>query len=74
MTLRLTLGPLTLPLLLITNNVAAQRRPAAHEPDGEKAKARKELERKAPALLEETLQGVQLLNLAENRAAIHIEH
>jgi hypothetical protein len=73
MTLRLTLRPLTLSLLLITNNVAAQLPQPARESDEEKAKARKELERKALALLEETLQDVTLLKLAENRAAVRVQ-
>lgn len=73
MTLRLTLRSLTLSLLLITNNFAAQLPQPAQESDEEKAKARKELERKALVLLEETLQGVQLLKLAENRAAIRVQ-
>ncbi|HEY0170248.1 MAG TPA: hypothetical protein VGB98_04280 [Pyrinomonadaceae bacterium] len=73
MTPRLTLRSLALSLLLITNNVVAQLPPAARESEEEKAKARKELEGKALALLEETLQGVQTLKLAENRAAVRVQ-
>ncbi|MCA1621633.1 MAG: hypothetical protein LC795_20650 [Acidobacteria bacterium] len=73
MTLRTSLRSLTLSLLLISNNVAAQLPQATKESDEEKAKARKELERKALVLLEETLQGVQALKLPENRAAIRVQ-
>jgi hypothetical protein len=76
MTLRpslISLGSLTLSLLLISNSVAAQLPQPAKESEEEKAKARKELERKALALLEETLQGAQVLKLAENRAAVRVQ-
>ncbi|HEX8283233.1 MAG TPA: hypothetical protein VF588_07750 [Pyrinomonadaceae bacterium] len=75
MTPRLTLRSLTLALLLISNTAAivAQLPPAKQESEEEKAKARKELERKALALLEETIQGAQVLKLAENRAAIRVQ-
>jgi hypothetical protein len=43
------------------------------ESEEEKAKARKELERRALVLLEESLQGAQALKLAENRAAVRAQ-
>ena len=82
MSLRLPLKSLTLSLLIITNTAAAQLPQTKQEAElpqtskesaEEKAKAQKELERKALALLEETLQGVQVLKLAENRAAIRAQ-
>ncbi|HEX7958055.1 MAG TPA: hypothetical protein VF508_13995, partial [Pyrinomonadaceae bacterium] len=47
--------------------------PQTKESEEEKAKAKKELERKALALLEETLQGAQVLKLPENRASIRAQ-
>lgn len=73
MTLRRSLKSLTLSILLLAHAAAAQAPQAAKQSDEEKAKARKELERKALALLEETLQGAQALKLAENRAALRAQ-
>ena len=74
MPLRLSLRTLALSLLIFSTTAAAQSPPAARpEPAEEKAKARKELERKALALLEETLEGAQVLKLAENRAALRVQ-
>ena len=70
MKLRPPLALLTLSLLLLSVVAAAQVPQVKQETDEEKAKARKELERKALALLDETLQGAQALKLAENRAAV----
>jgi hypothetical protein len=73
MTLRLPLRSLTLSILLLASAAAAQAPQAPKQSDEEKAKARKELERKALALLDETLQGAQALKLAENRAALRAQ-
>ncbi|HVF67475.1 MAG TPA: hypothetical protein VM914_07420 [Pyrinomonadaceae bacterium] len=73
MTLRRSLKSLTLSVLLLAHAAAAQAPQAAKQSDEEKAKARKELERKALALLDETLQGTQALKLAENRAALRAQ-
>jgi hypothetical protein len=73
MSLRPSLKSLTLSLLILSNAAAAQLPPLKQESDEEKAKARKELERKALALLDETLQGAQVLKLAENRAAVRMQ-
>ena len=73
MTLRLSLRSLTLSILLLAPAAAAQAPQAARQSDEEKAKARKELERKALALLDETVQGAQALKLAENRAALRAQ-
>jgi hypothetical protein len=73
MPLRPTLKALTLSLLILATTAAAQLPQAKKESDEEKAKARKELERKALALLDETLQGAQLLKLAENRASVRLQ-
>lgn len=70
MTLRLPLRSLTLSILLLASASAAQTPQTPKQSDEEKAKARKELERKALSLLDETLQGGQALKLAENRAAL----
>lgn len=73
MRFRLPLRSLTLSLLLLASNAAAQTPQAPKQSDEEKAKARKELERKALSLLDETLQGAQALKLAENRAALRAQ-
>ena len=74
MTLRLPFRTLTLSLLILSGIAAAQQAPTARpESEEEKAKARKELERKAVALLDETLEGAQVLKLAENRAALRVQ-
>lgn len=73
MRFRLPLRSLTLSLLLLASNAAAQTPQTPKQSDEEKAKARKELERKALALLDETLQGAQALKLAENRAALRAQ-
>jgi hypothetical protein len=70
---RRTLKSLTLALLILSANVAAQLPQVKQESEEEKAKARKELERKALTLLDETLQQAQVLKLAENRAAIRMQ-
>jgi hypothetical protein len=73
MTLRLPLRSLTLSVLLLAPNAAAQAPQAPKQSEEDKAKARKEVERKALALLDETLQGAQALKLAENRAALRAQ-
>src|SRR5215212_6603448 len=73
MTLRPSLMPLTLSILLLASTSVAQLPQAPKQSDEEKAKARKELERKALVLLDETLQGTQALKLAENRAALRAQ-
>lgn len=74
MPLRLPLKVLTLCLLILSSTAAAQLPQATkQEPEEEKAKARKELERKALVLLDETLEGAQVLKLAENRAALRVQ-
>ena len=74
MPLRLSFKTLTL-CLLLTSATAAGQLPQAtkQESEEEKAKARKELERKALVLLDETLEGAQVLKLAENRAAVRVQ-
>ncbi|HEX8335223.1 MAG TPA: hypothetical protein VF621_00755, partial [Pyrinomonadaceae bacterium] len=76
MPLRTTLKRLTLCLLMLSATAAAQL-PQPQAPrqgsEEEKAKARKELERKALVLLDETLEGAQVLKLAENRAALRVQ-
>jgi hypothetical protein len=69
----LTLSLLTFSLLAPTAAAAAQLPQVKQESEEEKAKARKELERKALLMLEETLMGAQVLKLAENRAAIRVQ-
>jgi hypothetical protein len=73
MKLRPTFKSLTLSLLILSANVAAQLPQVKQESEEAKAKARKELERKALTLLDETLQQAQALKLAENRAAIRLQ-
>ncbi|HWS88457.1 MAG TPA: hypothetical protein VN282_15905 [Pyrinomonadaceae bacterium] len=75
MSLRLPLRKLTLCLLILSTTAAAQLPPTGNkqESEEEKAKARKELERKALALLDETLEGAQVLKLAENRASLRVQ-
>lgn len=75
MSLRLPLKALTLCLLVLSTPAAAQLPQATpkQESEEEKAKARKEVERKALALLDETLEGAQVLKLAENRAALRLQ-
>lgn len=73
MTPRLPLRALTLCLLLLPTTAAAQLPQVKRESEEEKAKARKELERKALVLLEETLSQAQMLKLAENRAAVRVQ-
>lgn len=73
MTLRLPLRSLTLSILLLASVAVAQTPQTPKQSEEEKAKARKELERKALALLDETLQGAQVLKLAENRAALRVQ-
>jgi hypothetical protein len=58
---------------MLTTATVAQAPRAKQESEEEKAKARKELERKALALLDETLQATQVLKLAENRAALRAQ-
>jgi len=58
---------------LLAHAAAAQAPQAAKQSEEEKAKARKELERKALSLLDETLQGAQALKLAENRATLRAQ-
>jgi hypothetical protein len=55
---------------LVAPAASAAQAPQTGATEEEKAKARKELERKALALLEETLQMAQVLKLPENRAAV----
>src|ERR1044071_8871164 len=74
MPLRLSLKVLTLCLLILSTSAAAQLpQTGKQESEEEKAKARKELEGKALALLDETLEGAQVLKLAENRAALRVQ-
>jgi hypothetical protein len=74
MPLRLPLRTLTLTLLILATTAAAQLPQATkQESEEEKAKARKALERKALALLDETLEGAQVLKLAENRASLRVQ-
>jgi hypothetical protein len=73
MKLRLPLKSLTLSLLILSATVAAQLPQVKQESEEERAKARKELERKALAMLEETLMTAQVLKLPENRAAIRVQ-
>lgn len=73
MRFRPPLRSLALSILLLASNAAAQAPQAPKQSDEDKAKARKELERKALALLDETLQGAQALKLAENRAALRAQ-
>lgn len=74
MPLRLPLKVLTLCLLILSSTAAAQLpQSTKQESEEEKAKARKELERKALVLLDETLEGAQVLKLAENRAALRVQ-
>lgn len=78
MSLRLPPKVLTLCLLVLPTTAAAQLpqtppQTAKPESEEEKAKARKEVERKALALLDETLEGAQVLKLAENRAAVRVQ-
>lgn len=70
MTLRLPLRSLAFALLLLSTAAAAQVPQTDKESKEEKERARQELERKALALLDETLQGAQALKLTENRAAV----
>jgi tetratricopeptide (TPR) repeat protein len=61
---------------MLSTTAAAQlppSQPVKQESVEEKAKARKELERKALVLLDETLEGAQVLKLAENRAALRVQ-
>ncbi|MBV8860011.1 MAG: hypothetical protein JOZ02_23975 [Acidobacteria bacterium] len=74
MPLRLPLKVLTLCLLILPTTAAAQLpQTSKQESEEEKAKARKELERKALALLDETVEGVAVLKLAENRVAVRVQ-
>ncbi|HEX6182314.1 MAG TPA: hypothetical protein VFZ44_00275 [Pyrinomonadaceae bacterium] len=73
MTLRLAFRSLTLSLLILPATTAAQLPQVKQESEEERAKARKELERKALVMLDETLMGAQVLKLAENRAAIRMQ-
>jgi hypothetical protein len=73
MTQRTRLVSLTLSLLMLTSTAAAQLPQLKQETDEERAKARKELERKALVMLDETLAGAQTLKLPENRAAIRVQ-
>src|SRR5215213_2631655 len=68
MPLRLPLKALTFCLLVLSTTAAAQ----APQPKQE-AQARKELERKALALLDETLKEAQALKVAENHAAVRTQ-
>ena len=70
---RLRLVSLTLSLLMLSSTAAAQLPQLKQETDEEQAKARKELERKALVMLDETLAGAQTLKLAENRAAVRVQ-
>jgi hypothetical protein len=73
MSLRPAVRSLTLSLLVLSATAAAQLPQVKQESEEERAKARKELERKALVMLEETLMGAQVLKLAENRASIRIQ-
>ena len=73
MSQRLRLVSLTLSLLMLSSTAAAQLPQLKQETDEEQAKARKELERKALVMLDETLAGAQTLKLAENRATIRVQ-
>ena len=74
MPLRHSLKVFTLCLLMLPATAAAQPPQGTKQgSEEEKAKARKELERKALALLEETLEGAQVLKLAENRASLRVQ-
>jgi len=74
MPLRPSFRTLTLCLLILSTNAAAQLPQAGkQESEEEKAKARKEVERKALALLDETLEGAAVLKLAENRVALRTQ-
>jgi hypothetical protein len=61
------ISSLMLALLLLTN-AAAQELPPVQESKEEQQKAQQELERKALALLDATLESAQTLKLVENRA------
>lgn len=73
MSLRPAFRSLMLSLLVLSATAAAQLPQVKQESEEERAKARKELERKALSMLEETLMGAQVLKLAENRASIRIQ-
>jgi hypothetical protein len=73
MPLRLSSKVLTLCLLLLSTTAAAQLPQAKQQSEEERAKARRELERKALALLDETLEGAVVLKLSENRAAVRVQ-
>src|SRR5215210_5864251 len=62
------LTSLALTLFILTTSASAQLPSPLPESKEEKEKAQKELERKALALLDETLDAAQVLKLAENRA------
>jgi hypothetical protein len=68
MPLRLPLKALTFCLLVLSTMAAAQAPQAKQE-----AQARKEPERKALALLDETLKEAEALKVAENRAAVRTQ-
>jgi hypothetical protein len=63
------ISSLVLTLLMLTN-VAAQGLPPVQESKEEQQKAQQELERKALAMLDATLESAQSLKLAENRALV----
>jgi hypothetical protein len=81
MTLRTLLTSLALSLMtfqpaaaqLPPAGQATKPEPVSKEKKEEEEKARKELERKALALLDDTLQGAQALKLAENRSLVQAE-
>jgi hypothetical protein len=72
MTRRTFLTSFAFTLLILTTTFAQLPAPVPESKE-EKEKAQKELERKALALLEETLAGTQMLKLAENRAIMNAQ-
>jgi hypothetical protein len=71
MSSKLSISSLVLALLLLTSsNAAAQSLPQVQESKEEQQKAQQELERKALALLDATLEGAQAFRLVENRALV----
>ncbi|HEX8136507.1 MAG TPA: hypothetical protein VF544_02845 [Pyrinomonadaceae bacterium] len=73
MTRRTFLTSFAFTLIILTTTAFAQLPSPATESKEEKEKAQKELERKAVALLDETLAGIQGLRLAENRSLIEAQ-
>jgi hypothetical protein len=73
MTRRTFLTSALFTLIFLTTATFAQLPAPVPESKEEKEKAQKELERKAVALLDETLAGIQGLRLAENRSLIEAQ-